>query len=333
MRHCSRDAPLELLKLRSLPATGRGLSCWAMPVTVPRDLPARAILEAERIFVMSDERAGHQDIRPLRIAILNLMPMKISTETQLLRLLSNNPLQIEITLLHMASHVSQTTSAEHLESFYSTFDDVAHMHFDGLIITGAPIEKLDFEDVDYWPEMTKILDWARSAVQSTLHVCWGAQAALYHHYGVRKHEVPQKISGVFSHRITGARSPIITGFDDEFLAPHSRHTGVHAADIEATGEVEVLAVSDEAGVYLAATADSRQVFVTGHPEYDADTLAREYRRDSDQGLPIPAPAHYFPGDDPTAIPLNRWRGHGHLLYSNWLNYCVYQKTPFIPGEV
>lgn len=269
----------------------------------------------------------------MRIAILNLMPLKVSTETQLLRLLSNNPLQIEITLLHMASHVSRTTSAEHLESFYSTFDDVAHMHFDGLIITGAPIEKLDFEDVDYWPEMTKILDWARSAVQSTLHICWGAQAALYHHYGVRKHEVPQKISGVFSHRVTGAGSPIVTGFDDEFLAPHSRHTDVHAADIEATGEVDVLAVSDEAGVYLAATADGRQVFVTGHPEYDADTLAGEYRRDSEQGLSIPAPAHYFPGDDPTAVPLNRWRGHGHLLYSNWLNYCVYQETPFTPGEV
>ncbi|MDH6279918.1 homoserine O-acetyltransferase MetA [Prescottella agglutinans] len=303
-----------------------------MPVTMPRDLPARAILEAERIFVMSDERAGHQDIRPMRIAILNLMPMKVSTETQLLRLLSNTPLQIEITLLHMASHVSRNTSAEHLESFYSTFDDVAHMHFDGLIITGAPIEKLDFEDVDYWPEMAKILDWTRSAVQSTLHVCWGAQAALYHHYGVRKHEVSQKLSGVFPHRITGARSPIVTGFDDEFLAPHSRHTDVHAADIEATGEVEVLAVSEEAGVYLAATADGRQVFVTGHPEYDADTLAREYRRDSEQGLPVPVPAHYFPGDDPTAIPLNRWRGHGHLLYANWLNYCVYQETPFIPGE-
>ncbi|MCA1004672.1 homoserine O-succinyltransferase [Rhodococcus hoagii] len=304
-----------------------------MPVTMPRDLPARAILEAERVFVMSDERAGHQDIRPMRIAILNLMPTKVSTETQLLRLLSNSPLQIEITLLHMASHVSRNTSAEHLEAFYSTFDDVAHMHFDGLIITGAPIEKLDFEDVDYWPEMTKILDWARSAVQSTLHVCWGAQAALYHHYGVRKHEVPQKISGVFSHRLTGAPSPIVTGFDDEFLAPHSRHTDIHAADIEATGKVDVLAVSEEAGVYLAATADGRQVFVTGHPEYDADTLAREYLRDSEQGLPVPPPAHYFPGDDPAAAPLNRWRGHGHLLYSNWLNYCVYQETPFIPDQV
>ena len=299
---------------------------------MPHDLPARAILEAEKIFVMSDERAGHQDIRPMRIAILNLMPMKVSTETQLLRLLSNTALQIEITLLHMASHVSRTTSSEHLESFYYTFDDVADQHFDGLIITGAPIETLDFEDVDYWPEMTEILDWTRSNVQSTLHVCWGAQAALYHPYGVGKYAVPQKISGVFTHRLTGAKSPIVTGFDDEFLAPHSRHTDVHAAEIEATGEVAVLATSDEAGVFLAATADGREIFVTGHPEYDADTLALEYRRDSDQGLSVPMPAHYFPDDDPTAAPLNRWRGHGHLLYANWLNYCVYQEIPFDSDE-
>lgn len=299
---------------------------------MPHDLPATAILQAEKIFVMSDERAGHQDIRPMRIAILNLMPLKVTTETQLLRLLSNSPLQIEITLLHMASHVSRTTSSQHLESFYSTFDDVAHKHFDGLIITGAPIEKLDFEDVDYWPEMTRILDWTRTNVQSTLHVCWGAQAALYHHYGVGKYEVPQKISGVFAHRLAGAKSPIITGFDEEFLAPHSRHTDVHAADMDATGAVDVLAVSDEAGVFLAASRDGRQIFVTGHPEYDADTLAMEYRRDTEQGVPVPVPAHYFPGDDPTATPLNRWRSHGHLLYANWLNYCVYQETPFDPDQ-
>lgn len=298
-----------------------------MPVTTPHDLPARAILEAEKIFVMSDERAGQQDVRPLQIAILNLMPVKVTTETQLLRLLSNTPLQIELTLLHMGSHVSRTTSSEHLESFYSTFDDVAHKHFDGLIITGAPIERLDFEDVDYWPEMTRILDWTRTNVQSTLHVCWGAQAALYHHYGVGKYEVQQKISGIFTHRLTGV-SPIVTGFDDEFLAPHSRHTDVRAAEIEGTGEVDVLAVSDEAGVFLAATADGRQIFVTGHPEYEADTLASEYRRDSEQGLPVQVPAHYFPDDDPITLPLNRWRGHGHLLYANWLNYCVYQETPF-----
>ena len=303
-----------------------------MPVTVPHDLPARAILEAEKIFVMSDERAAHQDIRPMRIAILNLMPTKITTETQLLRLLSNSPLQIEITLLHMASHVSRTTSSEHLEAFYSTFDDVAGQYFDGMIITGAPIERLDFEDVDYWPEMTRILDWTATNVQSTLHVCWSAQAALYRHYGVGKHEVPQKISGVFAHRLTGARSPILTGFDDDFLAPHSRHTDVNVGDVEATDEVEVLAVSDDAGLYLAATADGRRVFVTGHPEYDAGTLAAEFLRDSAQDASIPVPANYFPGDDRGAPPRNRWRGHGHLLYANWLNHCVYQETPFEPAR-
>ncbi|KXP13399.1 homoserine O-succinyltransferase [Tsukamurella pulmonis] len=303
-----------------------------MPVTVPRDLPAAAVLEAEQVFVMSDVRAAHQDIRPLQIAILNLMPMKVATETQLLRLLGNTPLQVEVTLLRTASHVSRTTPSEHLESFYSTFDEVADRHFDGMIVTGAPIERLPFEDVDYWPEMTRILDWTRTNVQSTMHVCWGAQAALYHHYGVGKHEVPQKISGVFPHRLTGTRSPILTGFDDEFLAPHSRHTDVHAADVEATGAVDVLAVSDEAGMYLAATADGRQVFVTGHPEYDADTLALEYRRDSGQGLEVAVPAHYFPGDDPAAVPLSRWRSHGQLLYANWLNRCVYQETPFAPAD-
>lgn len=299
---------------------------------MPHDLPARAILEAEHIFVMSAERAGHQDIRPMRIAILNLMPTKVTTETQLLRLLSNTPLQIEITLLHMASHRSQNASPEHLDAFYSTFDDVADQHFDGLIITGAPIERLDFTDVDYWPEMTRILDWTTTNVQSTLHVCWGAQAALYRHYGVGKYEVPQKISGIFTHRLTGVASPVITGFADEFLAPHSRHTDVHAADIEATGEVDILATSEDAGVFLAATPDGRRVFVTGHPEYDADTLAREYQRDSEQGAAVAVPVHYFPDDDPTAQPLNRWRGNGHLLYANWLNYCVYQETPYAPDE-
>lgn len=301
-----------------------------MPVTMPYDLPARAILESEQIFVMSEERAGHQDIRPMRIAIVNLMPVKIAAETQLLRLLSNTPLQIEITLLHMASHVSRTTSAEHLDAFYTTFDQVRDQHFDGVIITGAPVERLDFEEVDYWPELTRLLDWTRTNVQSTLHVCWGAQAALYHHYGVQKYEMDQKLSGVYTHRLTGAISPITTGFDDQFVAPHSRYTDMHAADIEASGDVDVLAVSDEAGVLLAATADGRQIFVPGHLEYDADTLAREYRRDRKKGLPVPVPAHYFPDDDPEQVPLNLWRGHGHLLFSNWLNYCVYQETPYAP---
>ncbi len=301
-----------------------------MPVTMPYDLPARAILESEQIFVMSEERAGHQDIRPMRIAIVNLMPVKVAAETQLLRLLSNTPLQIEITLLHMASHVSRTTSAEHLDAFYTTFDEVRDQHFDGVIITGAPVERLDFEEVDYWPELTRLLDWTRTNVQSTLHVCWGAQAALYHHYGVQKYEMDQKLSGVYTHRLTGAISPITTGFDDQFVAPHSRYTDMHAADIEASGDVDVLAVSDEAGVLLAATADGRQIFVPGHLEYDADTLAREYRRDRKKGLPVPVPAHYFPGDDPDQVPLNLWRGHGHLLFANWLNYCVYQETPYAP---
>lgn len=299
---------------------------------MPSDLPARAVLESERIFVMSDERAGRQDIRPLRIAIVNLMPVKIATETQLLRLLSNTPLQIDITLLHMTSHVSRTTSAEHLDAFYSTFDDVSGQHFDGMIITGAPVERLDFEQVDYWPELTRVLDWSRTNVQSTLHVCWGAQAALYRHYGVGKYEMPRKLSGVFRHRLTGRRSPVTTGFDDEFLAPHSRYTDIRVDDIEATGRVDVLALSDEAGVFLAATPDGRQVFVTGHPEYDADTLAREYARDRELDLPVPVPAHYFPDDDQSAPPVNRWRGHGHLLFANWLNYCVYQETPFDPAS-
>ena len=294
---------------------------------MPRDLPARAVLESEGIFVMTDDRAVSQDIRPLRIAILNLMPTKIVTETQLLRLLSNTPLQIEITLVRIGSHESRNTSAEHLEEFYSTFDEIADRRFDGLIITGAPIERLDFTDVDYWPEMTRILDWTRTNVQSTLHVCWGAQAGLYHHYGVGKNEVPTKISGAFEHRLTGS-APIVTGFDEQFVAPHSRHTDVHVADVEATGAVDVLAVSDEAGLFLAATPDGRQVFVTGHPEYDADTLAREYRRDTAQGDSVEVPAHSFPDDDPTREPVNRWRGHGHLLYANWLNYCVYQETPY-----
>lgn len=304
-----------------------------MPVNIPHDLPARATLEAENIFVMSDVQASHQDIRPLKIAILNLMPTKIATETHLLRMLGSTPLQVEITLLHMASHESRNTPPDHLDAFYATFDDVRDQYFDGLIITGAPIEKLDFEDVDYWPEMTQILDWSREHVYSTMHVCWGAQAGLYRHYGVGKFELPEKTFGVFNHRVLDPTSKLVQGFDDEFVAPHSRHTDVRAEDIEATGKIQLLAVSDEAGVFLAATPDGRHVFVTGHPEYDRDTLQREYQRDVDQGAEIEPPKHYFPNDDPSEQPVIRWRGHGFLLYANWLNYCVYQETPFDPASM
>lgn len=304
-----------------------------MPVNIPHDLPARATLEAENIFVMSDDRASHQDIRPLRIAILNLMPLKIATETQLLRMLGSTPLQVEVTLLHMASHESRNTSPDHLDAFYATFEDVRDQYFDGLIITGAPIEKLRFEDVGYWPEMVQILEWSRDHVYSTMHVCWGAQAALYHHYGVSKYELPQKIFGVFDHEVLKPKAKLLSGFDERFAAPHSRHTDVHAADIEATGKIELLAISEEAGVFLAATPDGRQVFVTGHPEYDRDTLELEYRRDLAAGSEIQAPRHYFPNDDPSQKPVIRWRGHGFLLYANWLNYCVYQETPFDPASM
>ncbi|MFW0789525.1 homoserine O-acetyltransferase MetA [Gordonia sp. CPCC 205333] len=299
-----------------------------MPVNIPRDLPARAILEGEGIFVMSEERARSQDIRPMRIAILNLMPTKEATETQLLRVLGSTPLQVEVTLLHMASHSSRNTAAEHLEAFYATFADVAEQYFDGLIITGAPIERLDFEQVDYWPEMTQILDWSRDHVYSTIHICWGAQAALYRHYGVQKYELPQKLFGVFDHQVLRPESTLLRGFDERFHAPHSRHTDIHAADIAATGKVDLLAVGDDSGVLLAATPDLRQVFITGHPEYDRDTLAREYRRDVEAGQPIDVPANYYPNDDPAAEPIVNWRSHGVLLYANWLNHCVYQRVPF-----
>lgn len=303
-----------------------------MPVNIPRDLPARTVLEDEGIFVMSDERARSQDIRPMRIAILNLMPTKVATETQLLRVLGSSPLQVEVTLLHMASHASRNTAAEHLEAFYATFADVEDQFFDGMVVTGAPIELLDFEDVDYWPEMVQILDWSREHVFSTIHICWGAQAALYRHYGVQKFELPHKLFGVFEHDVLRPESTLLRGFDERFHAPHSRHTDVQAADIEATGKVDILAVSDDAGVLLAATPDYRQVFITGHPEYDRETLGNEYVRDVGAGLPIDVPANYYPGDDPSAEPVVNWRSHGVLLYANWLNHCVYQRIPFERGS-
>ncbi|MDQ1289245.1 MAG: homoserine O-succinyltransferase/O-acetyltransferase [Actinomycetota bacterium] len=307
-----------------------------MPVNIPRTLPARKILESENVFVMSETRAGHQDIRPLRIVIANLMPTKVDTETQLLRLLGNSPLQVQVTLLHMGSHESRNTPPEHLEAFYATFDQIRGSKFDGLIVTGAPVELLPFEDVDYWPELCELMDWSITHAFSTLYVCWGAQAALYHHYGVKKFPLENKMFGVFEHRVLNPRAQILSGFDDVFPAPHSRHTEIRAEDIQAAPGLEVLAVSDEAGVYLVSSTDGRQVFVTGHPEYDRETLRAEYERDVSRGLPIRVPRGYFPDDDPAGDPAVTWRSHGYLLYANWLNHCVYQRTPYdltvIPQE-
>ena len=301
-----------------------------MPIRIPDALPATDMLAQENIFVMTEYRAMHQDIRPLRVVLLNLMPTKIATETQILRKLSNTPLQIEITLLRMASHDAKNVSEQHLETFYRTFEDIAHEHFDGMIITGAPVELLDFEDVDYWPELCRIMDWSRTHVHSTLHICWGAQAGIYYHYGVPKHELPAKMTGVFEHRQIAAKltSPLLRGFDDRFWAPHSRYTEVRAEDIEAHPDLELLAVSDEAGVYAAKSIDSRRFFVFGHPEYDRATLNAEYERDCGRMDDAPMPAHYYPGDDPTQAPQSNWRAHAQLLYTNWLNYYVYQTTPY-----
>jgi len=299
-----------------------------VPVTIPSALPARSILEDENVFVMTPGRAQHQDIRPLHIAIVNLMPTKMATETQLLRLLGNTPLQLEISLLRMASHDPRNTAQAHLDAFYTTFDEAAEQKFDGLIITGAPIETLDFEQVDYWPELQEIMDWSRDNVFSTMHVCWGAQAGLYHHYGIPKYPLERKIFGVFPHRVLDPRNRVLSGFDEVFPAPHSRHTETRAADIEATDDLELLAVSDEAGVYLVGRRDGRELYVTGHPEYERHTLKLEYDRDHARGLDVAVPRHYYPADDPAAEPMVTWRSHAYLLYANWLNYCVYQATPF-----
>ena len=307
-----------------------------MPVNIPHALPAKRTLESENVFVMSETRAYHQDIRPLRIAIVNLMPTKIATETQLLRLLGNTPLQVQITLLRMDSHEAKNTVREHLESFYATFDQVRDQKFDGLVVTGAPVELLPFEEVDYWSELVEVMDWSVDHVFSTLHVCWGAQAGLYHHFGIQKYPLERKMFGVFRHRVLEPHSEILRGFDEEFPAPHSRHTEVRAADVHAARGLKVLAESEEAGLYLASSVDGRQVFVTGHPEYDRDTLKSEYNRDVAKGLQIAVPCNYFPGEDPARLPVMTWRSHAFLLYANWLNYCVYQRTPFelqaIPGE-
>ena len=304
-----------------------------MPVKIPNTLPARTTLERENIFVMDEERALHQDIRALRVAILNLMPTKIATETQLLRLLSNSALQVEVTLLHTATYESKNTDADHLLNHYATFDDVCDEKFDGLIITGAPVEQMPFEEVEYWKELTRIMDWAETNVESTFHICWGAQAGLYHRYGIPKYDLSHKMFGVFEHRVLAPTESLLRGFDDIFLAPHSRHTEIRRTDIEPVNELQLLAESEEAGVYIVGSKDGRQLYITGHSEYDPFTLKGEYDRDVNKGLPIHIPKNYYPNDDPRQTPNVRWRGHANLLYSNWLNYYVYQATPFDLNEL
>jgi homoserine O-succinyltransferase len=299
-----------------------------VPIKIPKQLPAKEILESENIFVMDEDRANTQDIRPLNIIILNLMPEKEKTEAQLLRLLGNTPLQVNISFLKTASHESKNTSKYHLDQFYTTFSEVKNRKFDGLIITGAPVEKLEFEEVDYWEELTDIMDWSSKNVTSSLHICWGAQAALYHHYGVPKYELPRKCSGVYTHVVSNKQEKLVRGFDDLFLAPHSRYTDVAAEMIKSHEELLVLAESEEAGIFLVASKDGKRIMITGHPEYEAETLAQEYERDLKKGLDIHVPEHYFPQDDPAKVPLHKWRSHANLLFSNWLNYYVYQETPF-----
>jgi homoserine O-succinyltransferase len=299
-----------------------------MPIKIPNELPATRVLEEENIFVMTETRAITQDIRPLRILLLNLMPTKIDTETQLSRLLSNTPLQVELYLMHTATHKSQNVSEEHLTSFYRTFSEYKDEYFDGMVITGAPVEKMEFEDVDYWEELCEIMEWTKTHVHSTFHICWGAQAGLYYHYGVQKHPLDKKMFGVFPHKADYVRSILLRGFDDVFPVPHSRHTTVLREDIEKVPELKILASSEEAGVYAISSKNGRQIFITGHSEYDRGTLEKEYLRDKNAGLPISVPKNYYPNDDDTQEPHVSWRSHANLLYSNWLNYFVYQTTPY-----
>ena len=304
-----------------------------MPIKIPNELPAYKTLTDENIFVMTETRALTQDIRPLQIAIVNLMPTKIDTETQLLRLLGNTSLQVETELIKMQSHVSKNTSAEHLTAFYKTFPEIRDRNFDGMIITGAPVEHLKFEDVEYWDELCEIMEWSKEHVHSTFHICWGAQAALYYHFGIQKYPLEKKLFGVFPHHAERKNYILLRGFDDVFMAPHSRHTTVRREDLEACGKLKILASSDEAGVYAAATDNGRQIFIMGHSEYDPRTLEKEYLRDKKAGLPIDVPVNYYPEDDDTREPMVTWRGHANLLYANWLNYNVYQTTPYDLSEI
>lgn len=304
-----------------------------MPIKIPADLPATETLHKENIFVMTESRALTQDIRPLKILLLNLMPTKIATETQLARLLGNSPLQVDMEFLQTASHTPKNTSAEHMISFYKHFEDIKDNKYDGLIITGAPVEQMPFEEVEYWDELCRIMEWSKTNVTSTFHICWGAQAGLYYHYGIPKYPLDKKLFGVFPHKAEHKRSMLLRGFDDEFWVPQSRHTTVLREDIEKHPELKILASSEEAGVYAVATERGKQIFITGHSEYDADTLKNEYLRDKNAGLPIDVPKNYFPNDDDTKEPVVRWRSHANLIYSNWLNYFVYQITPFNIDEI
>ncbi len=300
-----------------------------MPIKTQNDLPAKSILETENIFVMDENRAASQQIRPLEICILNLMPVKEDTELQLLRCLSNTPLQVNVTLMKVESHISQNTSANHLNKFYQNFEQLKEFRYDGMIITGAPVEQYAFEEVDYWPELRRIMEWTKKHVTSTLHICWGAQAALYYHFGIEKKLLPEKLFGLFEHRVSNRKIPLVRGFDDYFLAPHSRHTTVSSADVHACSDLTVLAESDRAGIFLCMTEMGKQIFVMGHPEYDRYTLHNEYMRDKAKGLPIKVPENYYPNNDCERRPPLQWRAHSNALYSNWLNYYVYQETPYI----
>ena len=304
-----------------------------MPIQIPNDLPAAETLQQENIFVMPENRAVTQDIRPLEILLLNLMPTKVATETQFSRLLGNTPLQVHLELMHTTTHVAKNISQDHLLNFYKSFDEIKHRKFDGMVITGAPVENMPFEEVDYWSELCEIMQWSKTNVHSTIHICWGAQAGLYYHYGIQKHQMPEKMFGVFPHTADYKRSILLRGFDDEFWVPHSRHTTVLREDIETVPELKILASSEISGVYAVANKGGRQIFITGHSEYDADTLEKEYLRDKNLGLPIRVPENYYPGDDDSKEPVVRWRSHANLLFSNWLNYIVYQTTPYDIMEI
>ena len=304
-----------------------------MPIQIPNDLPAVETLQQENIFVMPENRASTQDIRPLEIVLLNLMPTKIATETQFTRLLGNTPLQVRLELMHTTTHQSKNTAQEHLLNFYKSFDELKHRKFDGMVITGAPVEHMPFEQVDYWPELCEIMEWSKTNVHSTFHICWGAQAGLYYHYGIQKHQMEEKLFGVFPHEANYKRSILLRGFDDVFWVPHSRHTTVLREDIEKVPGLKILSSSKQCGVHAVASKGGRQIFVTGHSEYDPDTLEREYLRDKNLGLPIHVPENYYPNDDDTQAPIVRWRGHANLLFSNWLNYFVYQTTPYDIMEI